>query len=230
MNARYLGLWLLVGFILGCGGDDTSPLDSAPDTGAMDDTSAPDARPDGAEDAAASDGSIDAGAVTCESAPAVDTSWSGGSLLYCGFGTAACGATATPDGPCLCTQEWSDNTTSTHCGGAVVSPDGSHTYLAWCNPQTGICRCSFDGDECYCRARPARACSDVCGPDSRGCLCDTFPDGTPRNLCADECPDSPGLVECCADPTASDCTCWGGPRSDTCQRSLNCCWTGGNAI
>ncbi len=227
MKTRWLCLHIIAALATGCGGDDTGPFDSAVDSVAADDMSVGDALRDGTAGDAGSDGS----GVTCEIAPTVDTSWFGGSLLYCGFGTEACGATATPTGPCLCTQEWSSPSTGSRCGGAVVSPDGSHTYLASCDPQSGTCRCSFDGDECYCRAKPARPCSDLCQSGSRGCLCGTLPDGTPSNRCIDMCQDVPGLVECCADPDASGaCFCDGEPRSDICERSLNCCWTGGNEI
>ncbi len=205
-ETRVLCLHLLAALATACGGDDTSALDSR--TG---------------------DTTPDAGSGACDTIPEVDTTWSGGSLLYCGYGTASCGATATPDGPCLCTQEWSTPYSGPHCGGAVVSPDGGHTYQAWCNPRTGVCRCAFDGDECYCQARPARACSDLCSSDIRGCMCGAFPDGTPRSVCVDTCGD-PELGQCCLDSDSPNvCNCWE-PRSDVCERSLNCCWTGGNAI
>ena len=180
-------------------------------------------------DSGADTGSDASGMVACGAPPDVDSSWFGGSLLYCGTGREPCGATATPTGPCWCAQEWSTDSTGMRCGGAIVAADRSHTYIAHCDPQTGVCRCSIDGDECYCRARPPRPCSDVCGPHPNGCLCgDTLPDGvTPRNLCSETCQDVSGLVECCADPDApGSCVCWE-PSADVCERSLNCCWTGG---
>lgn len=176
------------------------------------------------------DAGPDASIVACGALPAVvDSTWSGGSLLYCGSGREPCGASATTTGPCWCVQEWATDSTGERCGGAVVSPDGEHVYRASCDPQTGICRCEIDGEECFCRARPARSCSEVCGADPRGCGCGDLPDGTPGAWCAETCQTTGPLTQCCAEASfAGACICGNRP-ADICERSLNCCWTGGYA-
>lgn len=175
--------------------------------------------------------------VVCGTPPAVDSTWFGGSMLSCGTGAFGdyCGATAGTTGPCWCELAWlADEHTGLRCGAAVINRDAAdreHTYLAWCDPRSGTCRCSIDGAECFCRARPPRPCSSLCGADSRGCGCGDWADGTPgQSICSDSCAGGGVPSECCGDPeTTSSCDCWT-ERPDVCERSLNCCWTGGLAL